>query len=224
MKTFVLPMVLLAAALIGMAAPSIGDDYDRELLGDPAAKPSAGDEALRARLQRELGAAAQSGEDVPDPLVEVARQMGDARDRIARQDAGAVTQHLQSQIVADLDRIIEQAKKSPQPDNSKEPPGRTPLGKPDAGSKPDKGSSGGTAPNRPANQSDPNAKHAGDGRGPKSPEARSTWEQYLLTLPERQRDQLNQVPTEDFLPKYESQIEQYYRRLSDQYRKEGMGR
>ena len=33
-------------------------------------------------------------------------------------------------------------------------------------------------------------------------------------LPEHDRQRLQQLPAEDFPPKYQSQIEQYYRRLS----------
>ncbi|MFW5693153.1 MAG: hypothetical protein ACOCWL_02960, partial [Thermoguttaceae bacterium] len=35
-------------------------------------------------------------------------------------------------------------------------------------------------------------------------------------LPERQREQLLQLAPEQFLPKYQSEIEQYFRRLSEE--------
>ena len=39
-------------------------------------------------------------------------------------------------------------------------------------------------------------------------------EQYLLELPERQREQMLELPSEYFLPEYEREIEDYFRRLS----------
>ena len=43
---------------------------------------------------------------------EIARQMREAQQRIAKADSGPGTQQLQRQIVDDLDRLIQQARKS----------------------------------------------------------------------------------------------------------------
>ena len=39
-------------------------------------------------------------------------------------------------------------------------------------------------------------------------------QQLILELPQHEREQMLQIPPEEFLPKYELQIEEYFRRLS----------
>ena len=107
-----------------------GDDYDRELMGDPAKPDDKGrvDEQMQKKLQKELGAAAEKEGKPKAPLLQVAEAMRDAQKRIDQRDSGAVTQHVQQQIVADLAKLIEQAKKSGSCSGSKNPNGRKPTG------------------------------------------------------------------------------------------------
>jgi uncharacterized small protein (DUF1192 family) len=58
----------------------------------------------------------------------------------------------------------------------------------------------------------------GDGKGRKAAgeEARATMKRLWGGLPERARQQMLQTPVEEFPPKYEEQIEQYFRRLAEE--------
>ncbi len=81
-----------------------GDDYDRELLGDPAKPDGKGrvDEEMQKKLQKELGPAAQKEGKPKDPLLQVAEEMREVQKRLDQRDSGEVTQYLQRQIVSDL--------------------------------------------------------------------------------------------------------------------------
>ena len=46
-------------------------------------------------------------------------------------------------------------------------------------------------------------------------EMRTVLKQLWGELPQRQREQMLEPPVEEFLPKYEQQIEEYFRRLSE---------
>jgi hypothetical protein len=234
-------IVVLSLGAMGFAAPSTdeelrrsldaksGDDYDRELLGDAkTAKPAApADEAarLKERLRRELGSAAAKEEDgtSQDPLLNIAREMHQAQSLIEKNDASQGTQFLQRQIVSDLDKLIEQAKKSGrQPQPGEKPQGvtgRKPVGQPklDPPGKPNK--SGTKDPGElPAMQSNPNVKRTAKEGRPDPAVTRDLMKGIILglDLPPREREQMLQLAPEEFLPKYEVQIEEYYRRLSEE--------
>ena len=67
-----------------------GDDYDRELLGDPA-KPdgkSRVDERMQKKLQKELGPAAQREDKPKSPLLQVAEAMRGVQPRLGQRDSG----------------------------------------------------------------------------------------------------------------------------------------
>jgi hypothetical protein len=187
-------------------------------LGEPE-KPKPSDRAkneLDKKLKPELGPAAQREGGQKDPLLDAAKGMRDAQTRLAQGKSDAVTQHVQRQAVADLQKIIDEAKRSgkccgqPLAGNCK------PSGKPGAGAGP-KPESTSRAPNEgPAKISNPNAKHdnkAGGGEEKKLAH-KALMEQYRIGLPERQREQMSGAPSEYFLPDYEREIEDYFRRLS----------
>jgi hypothetical protein len=207
------------------------DDYDRALLGgeqkkEPAggqkkgqtsAKPAPADKPDQERLQRELGAAAVP-EDA-NPLLDIARQMRAVEGRMAGNDAGPATQAAQQQIISRLDKLLEQACKacqsSPSQCKSQGVSPRQPTRQP--GQPPKKNGSGTPGPNcKPVTT--PNAPQG------KTEPKRVNKEQMravLETLPAwgelspHQREQMLQLPPEDFLPKYQEMIEDYYRRLSE---------
>ncbi len=203
------------------------DDVDRELFGpskpEPGAtrpdskegrdRPGAGADDLE-RVRRELGTAAVSEED--NPLLSVARQMREVEGLLARAQSGSRTQQVQSQIVAELEALIDQARKSaakcqggsPQPQQAT---ASRDSGKPAARKPGDEGSG---RRSKPAATSDarPSAVEAGAPR----PEDMKTLikEQVWGILPERERQRMLELPIEEFLPKYEPLIIEYYRRLS----------
>lgn len=186
----------------GLSAPVDGQ-------GRPGGTPLEGDEDLDVQLQRELGAAALS--EQANPLLEVARRMRYVEGRIARRDSGRTTQRLQEQIVAGLDELIRQARKRCGRGTSAGKPLQpgSPAGQPTQGP-------AGTTPGEPAPATAAprtrNGKRAGAETAPIRAIMRQLWE---VALPRHQREQMMQSSPEEFLPKYEPLIEQYFRSLSE---------
>ena len=144
-----------------------------------------------------------------NPLLAVARRMREVEERIGRAEVGTETRDLQQQIVTDLDRMLQQARKACKQgkQGDKQSQGTTdrqPGVKPGGGNKPNNGS---------ANNSRP-PKQNGETRRPNEEEMNAVLTKLWGELPERQRDQMYQWKLEEFLPKYELLIEEYFRRLS----------
>jgi len=187
------------------------DELDRELLG-PTDKPDRAERELADQLRRELGAAAEDENE--SPLLEVARQMREVEGLIAENDSGDTTRSLQQQVVADLDELIRQARKRcAQCKPGDKPPrgsSRRQVTRPSL--KP--GSGGNRAGNKPAQNG--NAKPGqGEAQKPDAEQIQQLIKQLWGQLPQRDRERMIQSPPEEFLPKYESMIEEYYRRLSE---------
>jgi hypothetical protein len=196
------------------------DDYDRELFGggkQNAKPPGKGDDLdrLKEQLKRELGEAAKAEDD--KPLVAIARRMREVQPRLLQNDAGPGTQKLQQQIAADLERLIQEARKSAcqmKPGQEPQQAVRTPIGPSKPNSRPKPGTTGQTNP-KPVTAPD---------TGPRKPEARQVdmaemhdvikhvWGELL---PPPQREQMLQLAVEDFLYDYRFQIEDYFRKLSE---------
>ncbi len=185
----------------------------------PETKPTyQSDKVDEKQLKRELGAAAEKESD--NPMLQIAREMSEAKQRIAKADSGVGTQQLQRQIVDDLDRLIQQARKKAcqcKPGQCQSPPSeRTP---PPQQSKP--GSKPGKNPNnKPAAKSSsrPPDKNAAK-KSEAAAETRAAMERLWYLLPQHAREQMLQSPGEEFAPKYELQIEEYFRRLSEEKRR-----
>ena len=193
-KTHAAILSLMAAGLVAVAVGSV----------------LAGGEDLGPRLRRELGAAAVAEED--HPLLEVARRMREVEGRIVRTDAGQQTQGLQRQIVADLDELIRQAQKRCQQAKS----GGKPSQRGSSGGQPKQGGVGTKPGGQQASTSSPRTDN-GQQRKLDKQQMRTLVEQlWDVALPPQQRKELRQSPFDEFLPKYELLIEQYYRRLSEE--------
>jgi hypothetical protein len=225
-----LAILILAPSLFAQSPPSSTDDellkqlnerstddLDRELFGEkkktqPADRAGQGGDRLPEQLRRELGAAAVM--ECDNPLLDIARRMLDVQSRIAGADGGEQVQGEQKKIIADLDKLIEEAKKSCNGSgscaNPKQSSSRTPSS---AAKKP--GSKPGNKPsNKPAQQSSqrpPDKKAA----KPDPAEMRNLIKDLWGELPPGVREQMMQNPTEQFVPQYESMIEEYYRRLAE---------
>ncbi len=196
------------------------DDVDRELFGEKKKDKKTengtgqGGDGLQEQLRRELGAATEKEED--NPVLGIARRMLDVQSRIAGADAGENVQDEQKKIIADLDKLIEQAKKScncsGSCSNPKQGSSRTPSSsaakKP--GSKP--GNKPSDKPARQSSQRPPDKKAV----KPDPAEMRNLIKDLWGELPPNVREQMMQNPTEQFVPQYESMIEEYYRRLSEE--------
>jgi hypothetical protein len=193
-------------------------DLDRKLFepggagqgGASGAKPPAD-----ARpWDRELGTAAISEDQ--QPLVDLAQRMRAAEQRIARGDCGPQTQQSQQQIVADLDRLLAQARQQAQAATPK-------PAQPTGSAQPHGDASSQASTSKPGDQPGTGRKPGGEGQG-RPPGARPAGVRQLATvfgqvwgeLPEQARQQLlQQWSAEQFLPEYAPQIEQYFRRLTD---------
>jgi hypothetical protein len=212
------------------------DEADRELFGpagpsskkpEPGAKTpdSKPGEDLPSRLRRELGSAGVSEND--DPLLSIARPMREVesllRDRKPATSPQEVvrTQQVQKQIVADLDALIKQARKSasqckgsgqasPQTPSPRE---AFPQPKPPSGPAP------GTSNQNPAPITNPDRKPgSGESKPPEAAETRTPIDRMKDVwgvLPDAQRNQMLELPIDEFLPEYRPMIIDYYKRLSE---------
>jgi hypothetical protein len=148
----------------------------------------------------------------------VAEQMKDVRERILKNDSGSDTQKMQQQIVDRLQRLIDDARKQGRQQQTEKQPQevgpRTPIGQPDLNPKP---KPGGTGPdNRNPTQSSNDPRQGKAEKAKVDQMRRGLEEQSWANLPAHDREQMLQLPREEFLPKYELLIEDYFRRLADE--------
>ncbi len=226
-------IALLAAAPAAAQQPrSIDDelleDFGRDPLDDfdplnpdadkPQVKPQVkpGDELppeLLERLERKLGGAAAAEDE--NPLLTIARNMCEVEKRIAQNDSDKGTQDLQKKIVDDLDKLIKKAKKSCKSGSSQsaqqQASRRRPVGQPkpkqNTGSKPGR---------RPASTSNQRPQGGGQVEKVDMDRMRAVIKKLWGELPQHQREQMLQLPIEEFLPKYQRMIEEYFRRLAEE--------
>jgi len=176
---------------------------------------------LQRRLQQELGAAAKREDLKEPPLLPIARNMREVQERMSRSDAGRETRHLQAQIVSDLDRMMEDARKSagraPPGAESKTPGTRTPTGTPNQPPQPKGPSKGGTGEPSPAGLNNPDAKQKPpDLQAEIKAAVEKLWRPGSgIELPQRPPDQMLDLPGEEVLPQYEILTEEYFRRLAE---------
>jgi len=205
-QSLVAILIVFAVATWVQAAPQPSDAIDRELFApDPKKPPEPASPASPA----------SKGQVGPSAIVE---EMLQAARRIRQSDAGPVTQDLQRRIVAGLEELLRQAgqqqgdssqtaraKSSQQTKaESRQESGRErDTGKPKPGAQPNPGEA-------PSGRDAPNA--APLDAADRAALVRRVWGD----LPERQRNEILQLqPPEEFLPKYELQIEAYFKRLSE---------
>jgi hypothetical protein len=168
---------------------------------------------LNEQLQWELGAAAEKEND--NPLLNIAQTMLQVRQRMAQSDAGPATLNLQKQIVADLDLLINQAKKSAGQCSSSSSNPRQSAQNP-SGSRPKPGAKAGQKTgNKPAAASSPRSPD-GQSHKPDMKEMRAMMNNLWGELPPHVREQILQPPAEEFIPKYQNLIEDYFRDLSNE--------
>jgi hypothetical protein len=222
-------ILLLAAGSVAAAPPpstddqlrdslnsKAGDDYDRELMGSPAKSDTAGrvDDEMQKRLQKELGPAAQREDKPKDPLLQIARAMREVPLRLDQRDSGAVTQHLQGQIAADLGKLIEEAKRSAC--LSMSPQGRKPTGNGEKQPGPNPGQVGGKPP-AAVEKSDPKFRNPENHAETVKKAVALMKGLFQAELQAREREHVLEEPSEYFLPGYELEIEDYFRRLSQDH-------
>jgi TolA-binding protein len=181
--------------------------------GKPRRPDGPGD--LDAELLDELGRASLRGDE--NALVDLARQMRSVEGRIGRSDSGEQTRGMQKEIVAQLEELLKQARKqcSGQAKPSQQPQqvaSRKPASQPKAGQKPGQGS-----PKPSSAPSDPQTKPGTAAARQVDLEAMyGLMKEVWGELPAGERQQMLELPDEEFLPKYELLIEAYFKRLVEE--------
>jgi hypothetical protein len=187
-------------------------------------KPSSLDQQLLEGLDRELlqglpgGAKPTAPTDKPagrtaantiqsdNPLVLIAERMRQVESRLAQQDTTRETQDIQKQILAELAQLLEQAKKQQASGQNK--PGGSGKGSDQAGT-----GSGNPTPAPPRDST--NRIEQGTKEAVETADVKDLLRGIWGHLPDKLRDQMQASLSEQFLPKYERVIEEYYKRLAE---------
>ncbi len=175
---------------------------------------------LPTQLQQELGQAGISEE--ANPLLSILQQMREVEMLLSQGQTGSRTQQIQKEILAELDRLIEQAQKSGLA-QAKLPT----QGKPDGDSS--RSVPGAGSPGEPkeivpggANQStvNPPLAPSTEEKPADAQQVRTLLQEVWGLLPPAQRQKILETPAEEFLPKYKHLIIDYFRRLTELRSKE----
>jgi len=209
-----------------LRADPLDEDVHRELFdrdGDqtPAGtspadeSDSPGPEELNEQLLRELGAAVVSEQQ--NPLLDVARTMRMVEGRIGQTDSGPGTQQMQEDIVARLEELLKQARSrcsaqsQPSPNQKQQVASRRQMDQP----KQQKPSQAGQKPSSKAPRDPQTKPGTSQAQRPDMGEMRDLLKRVWGELPAGQREQMLELPVEEFLPKYELLIEAYFKRLAE---------
>jgi hypothetical protein len=210
------------AAFIGIAIGS----HDRLAAHDAPTQPAQDD--LDAELLKDLGKAlpndvgedigkASTSDDPSGPLERIESQMRSAQRLLTDRDASGQVSRLQAAIVEDLDALIKEAQRRQRQSRQG---GKSPTGSQRSESRPQGSSAGqsGREGDQPAGDSTDELR-PGESGGATAADLRAMREQVFKNLwghlPERVREQMLQSQDDEFLPKYELEIEQYFRRLAE---------
>ena len=189
------------------------DELEPDLLDDlPAAKQlakgkegAAKQNPLDEKLQDDLAAGEDLGAAPENPLENIGRQMRAASERIAQSDTSEETQATQGNVVKELEKLIEQAKKQGASGN-KSASGKG-TGKAGAGD-------GQAQPGNPQESTDRVGK--ANTEPTQKTEVKDLLRRIWGHLPEKQRDEMQNAFSDQFLPKYEKLIEEYFQRLAEE--------
>ena len=178
-------------------------------------KPAPPLDDLDKQLLEGLGEPA--GEDVgQDPLVRAGKNMRQAGTLIGQSKTGTQTQELQKRALDDIERLLKQARQQ-QSQQSSSSSQKQSTGPRTAArqAKPGSGAEGqGTAP---ATDSADKTDRGGKAELRKLPPAAraEVLKRAWGNLPAKEREQMLQNNAENFLPKYELQIEEYFKALAE---------
>lgn len=226
-----LPLVALAAPVVGNLGDSLLDDDLAKALSPEAPVKPAGPAAFVPRdemLDRLMNKGdAAAGEDIGEsPLAGVVNGMRQAETLIRDESKAKPALPVQKEVVTRLDQLIAQMEKQcqggncnkPQSDKEKQASKRS-QPKPGEGEcdKPGEGQKPGEATKKlaqKANQSGTSGANAGVA------DVDPAQQQELLKaawghLPERMRERMLQGSDSEFLPEYRDELQQYYRRLAE---------
>jgi len=204
------------------------DDLDNELLKGLESKASEGQglppgqkavdpkpSGLDRRLLDQLGQGEDLGDEKSDPFVQIGEQMRTVEELISRRDTSEKTQRMQQQIVDDIQRLIEEMKKKCAGGqcNNSSPSSSSQNNDPKSASKAGSGENRGGS--KPARESELRVGRS-DENDARLAQVMDMLKQVWGHLPARVREQMQSGMAEEFLPKYERLIEQYYQRLAEE--------
>ena len=164
------------------------------------------DEQLKRKLGEDVGLAPED-----DPLSQIVRLMRRAEERTAEADTSGQTRKVQEQIVDNLDRLIKQTRQrrrqkkqggSGKPSGSQRSKARQP------------GQSGQQGAQQPGRNSTNRLGRAA-ARQVDMAQMKDLLKDLWGHLPARTREEMINSLDEQFLPKYEIQIEKYFKRLAE---------
>ena len=160
--------------------------------------------------------------DNQDPLVRLNRQMRQAEEMLRARKSGDPTQKLQDKIVSELEELIKQLRQQQQQQSSSSSSSKKPqqTAKRESVSQPQQqqGPAGAKPNSKPARDSSQRVGKADVKKadpGKLSDLIKDIWGE----LPARLRQQMMQSSAEQFVPKYELQIEEYFKTLSEKQRR-----
>ncbi len=188
----------------------------------PKEKPHSGEpDALDQELLKGLGDGEGVGEQSgDDPLSRLSRQMRDVESQLARKQADTDTLDRQGKLLQEIEKLLHQAKQQKQSSGQSSASGPNGQGAQQAtkrreSQQPERreGLSSDTA-DAPARQSTKGVREQ-QAEKPDMANMRDLLKGVWGQLPERQREQMLQSYEEQFLPKYEQMIADYFRSLAE---------
>lgn len=222
----VMTFPLFAAAAPSTDAPG-SESLGNQLLDDltPTSKPVSEDTALPTQPNNELNTnpllAPRSSPLAPSqPLARVQQGMQNAQSLLAqpgvatRPGAVKLAGNVQQEVVTELDKLIAELSKQCNCQGGQcDKPGEPKSGsKPKPGNKSSMAAGTGTSAARESTDRLDRITAKPVEKGDVNDVVKALWGH----LPERAREQMMQSFSDDFLPKYELEIEQYYRKLGEE--------
>lgn len=214
------PMSLDQQLLQGLTDESIDEAAKPQT---PAKKKSAEldpkklDETLDKQLLDEL--TDPSSADATDPLGKIGQKMRRAQGLINKHDSGKATQELQLEIVSDIDKLLDQARQKSQQTSSSS--SRQQNSRREEASQPKNQPASAGGQGKPSNQPARDSNAQLQNRTPERPDPAATRDliqELWGHLPERDRQRVINSTIENFIPKYEFLIKEYFKRLTESAR------
>ncbi len=205
----------LLEQLQGDLPAGLDDELFRGLTPGDVGKP--GDIGTADPLEKSLLDPLNQGEDLgeeADPLLKLARRMRLVTERIEQRDTGKQVRQAQQEIVDALDQLIQQAQQSSpssSPSSDSKPPQTADRNKPNQ-QQPSQGNPGQQPNNEPARQST-DREEKGEVEEIDLARLQDLVKLVWGHLPPHLQQQMQNSAGEKFLPKYQLQIEQYFKDL-----------
>ncbi|MEM8864471.1 MAG: hypothetical protein AAGF31_02860 [Planctomycetota bacterium] len=180
-----------------------------------------------AEPMRPQGAGEDLGAKPESPLAKIETGMATAQQLIAERGKPVATNRVQKQVIADLDELIKQAEKQCQQckngssgSSGKQAKQKSQRSKPKPGQEqPSQQQGSQTASQSRAQQSGQQSTdrlESADSQAAAGRPPADVMKEVWGRLPQRLREQMLESSSDEFLPEYREEIEQYFRRLAEQ--------